>query len=207
MMYTTRGNGGRATLLLLVLAFSLQCTEASDERVCGDIAGVVNVEPTRRMTFDLDCDGYQDTIVIDAREAESENALSLSVYGSLSGTLPLLKDGEIIGIADFNSDGILDVALQRFDESSVTADVVLVGDNEIRLAPFNSADDRRAAMYVLHDIGLSEQCVNAARPRIGRATTGELLIDVATGDYYESADCETVERIQLRLTADSIRRR
>ncbi len=187
------------TVVLMVLA---GCDGAGRTALCPTGAGTLDVEPTRSITADLDCDGVMDTLVVlvgDQRE------VVLTVSGSLVGDLHLAGSPEIIGIADFNGDGLLDVALQDFDESQVSADVLLVQREGLRFVPY-APGLRRASMYLFHDVGFSQQCIEDVRPRLRRTETGEVVLAVVHGDYYEPSDCTLLDQMELTVLDDTIRR-
>jgi hypothetical protein len=196
--------GIEAVVLVAMLGIAVsQCRQTRGTESCPANAGVLDMEPARSMMFDLDCDGGIDTLAV---TTDPERGLLLSVSGSVAGAVQLTKPGEFIAITDFNGDGVLDVALQRFDESSVTADVLLIERDHVRLAPY-APSLRREAMYLFHDVGFSEGCIDAVRPRVRRTPAGESVLDVARGDYYEARDCAEVDRIELRVVDDTIRAR
>jgi hypothetical protein len=163
--------------------------------------------PARELALDLDCDGRTDSLRVRWERVDGIDRPVFRLSGSLRGHLVATGDElpKFVGIGDVNGDGTLDVLLEESDESSVSANVLLVRGATLALATYESPGLREEATYVFHDVGWRSQCLDTLRPRIVGEADGRVVIDVATGGYNGPGDCDQPRRMRMWVLRDTLR--
>ena len=218
-MTRSRSRTTRASLLAFVSLFSslaTACTRGPGANTRQSCSPYAHLETgftgagTRQLSVDLDCNGIQDSVVVDRASDSLASGLPRLVV-SLNGRsrfLELHSDGlpRIVDIGDLDADGVADVLLATADESvSIWPTVVLVRSDTPAVARGASA----MGVYTFDPIENPDCDYRSLLPTMQRASDGKLLVswvDVS-GPAGSSTACLDPQRKQWEVVADSLRQR